>query len=106
MVGPHFFQPVQQHGAMLVQQSGAKFFPMHFQTKGVPGPFEELQRLQWSSQNNLESAQPDLARKLRGRNQGYNFARLHMQSLCLDSESQSFNLRKVVVMDFLALQDD
>ena len=68
-VGPHFAQPVRQHGAMLVQQSGAKFFPMDF---GVPRPFEESQRLQWSSQNNLESAQPDLARKLRGRNRGYN----------------------------------
>ena len=68
-VGPHFAQPVRQHGAMLVQQSGAKFLPMDF---GVPLPFEESQRLQWSSQNNLESAQPDLARKLRGRNRGYN----------------------------------
>ena len=50
-VGPHFAQPVRQHGAMLVQQSGAKFFPMDF---GVPRPFEESQRLQWSSQNNLK----------------------------------------------------
>ena len=72
MVDPRFAQEVPQQNFRLVQQSGAKFFPMHFQTKGVPRPFEESQRLQWSSQNNLESAQPDLARKLRARNRGYN----------------------------------
>ena len=64
MVDPRFAQEVPQQNFRLIQQSGAKFFPMHFQTKGVPRPFEESQRLQWSSQNNLESAQPDLARKL------------------------------------------
>ena len=35
MVDPRFAQEVPQQNFRLVQQSGAKFFPMHFQTKGV-----------------------------------------------------------------------